>query len=731
MSGKTAGAPRLGAASVLLALIFILALALRLLVWRWHARDPLGGDEQEYFNQALTLLRDHRYVELRLMRPPLYTGFLAACMYLLDSLVQRIRLIQAIVSALTVVPVLLLTQRLFGRWRVALLAALLCALSYTLAANASELLTETLFVLGLTTWLWLLLGAARDARGVRAGVAGLMLGGLILLRSVALPLLPLGALWLLAQAPGTGNQQPLGASVRRFALPGARFYPTLSFMLAAVLVVAPWSIRNYAVYGAVIVVDTTGAENLWLDNNPAAATPADPLGREAAKRALYELGDDRAARQRLAMRNGLAAIGGDPGWFARKAWGEAQKFFALQYFDDMRARRAIWLPPAEVWLRLLLGDGLWLVLLLGGTAGLWLYQRPGATRQQPHTRFTAHGCWCSDARWVFVPWALYTLLTAGLFHTELRYRLPLYPVLLPYAALALAQLPGRRARWGLRTAGAATTLLALAATTLLHRPYLGESWMLARKHYALSQSARALAAGDSALAQQAAQAALALDRDSALAQVALARAALLRADQPGALARLGAAIEALQAQPYAHLLRGAILRAQGDTAGATAEFAYERSSQEDLQLWSRAAFAPFAAPPAALEIGVADLGFVTGFWLPEPGGTRWTRGAATLLLAAPPGAGARITLELRAARPAAAPATHVQLLVNGQALGQFAPDDAWRSYSADVPAALIGPERQLLVELRSDTFRPRDYDRASPDDRALGVLVRSIALVAP
>ncbi|MFN8569023.1 MAG: hypothetical protein U0Z44_16245 [Kouleothrix sp.] len=53
-------------------------------------------------------------------------------MYLLDSLVQRIRLIQAIVSALTVVPVLLLTLRLFGRWRVALLAALLCALSYTL-----------------------------------------------------------------------------------------------------------------------------------------------------------------------------------------------------------------------------------------------------------------------------------------------------------------------------------------------------------------------------------------------------------------------------------------------------------------------------------------------------------------------------------------------------------------------------------------------------------------------
>src|ERR1041384_841715 len=84
-------------------------LGLRLLVWRWHERDPLGGDESEDFKQALTLLREHRYVERKLMRPPLYTGFLAACIYLFDSLVQRLRLIQAIISALTVVPIYLLT----------------------------------------------------------------------------------------------------------------------------------------------------------------------------------------------------------------------------------------------------------------------------------------------------------------------------------------------------------------------------------------------------------------------------------------------------------------------------------------------------------------------------------------------------------------------------------------------------------------------------------------------
>src|SRR5215207_2961110 len=142
-------------------ILLLLALVLRLLVWNWHELYDLGGDEREYFNQALTLLRDHVYVELNLMRPPLYTGFLAAGMYLFDSLVQRLRLIQAIISALTVVPIYLLARRLFDR-RVGLVAALLAALSYTLAAHATELLTETLFVFGLATLFWLLV-AAREA----------------------------------------------------------------------------------------------------------------------------------------------------------------------------------------------------------------------------------------------------------------------------------------------------------------------------------------------------------------------------------------------------------------------------------------------------------------------------------------------------------------------------------------------------------------------------------------
>jgi 4-amino-4-deoxy-L-arabinose transferase-like glycosyltransferase len=230
-------------------LLLLLALGLRLLVWRWHRLYGLGGDEREYFEQALTLLREHRYAELNLMRPPLYTGFLAACIYLFDSLVQRLRLIQEIIGALTVVPAYALTRRLFGDRRIALIAGLLVAANYTLAANATELLTETLFVFGLTTLFWLLAEeqrtknkehramygdpsvAAQAAQAttqepqitrspthpltrspkcslVYAGLAGLNLGALALLRSVALPLLPLGALWLLLRPPTTDSRPP-------------------------------------------------------------------------------------------------------------------------------------------------------------------------------------------------------------------------------------------------------------------------------------------------------------------------------------------------------------------------------------------------------------------------------------------------------------------------------------------------------------------------------------------
>ena len=695
--------------------ITLLGLALRMLLWHWRELQPLGGDEQEYLNAALTLLRDRRYVELLFMRPPLYPIALASWILVVDSLVQNLRLVQALVSTATIPLVSLLSlevAQVVGSpapvaRRATLLAALLAALSYTLAANATELLAETLFLFGLSGGLWLLVRAGRLGSLRLTALAGLALGALSLVRAVALPLVPLGAVWLLINA--AARQPAPGLPARAARHLGA-------FLVAWSLVVLPWTARNYLVYGGFILVDTTGAENLWLDN--------DPAGREAVKAQLFALGEDRLQRQQLAARNGLAVIRADPARFVGKARGELLRFFALEYADDMRARPQIWVRPADVWLRLIFGDGLWLLLLLTGSYGLARGLLADSTA--PAAPDGRGACvWRSALRvlgspaWLLAPWALYVLLTTLIFHVELRYRLPLFPALLPYAGLTLV---GGVATTGNRRRTMVALLVpALALSlTLLHVNYLALGWQLGAKHWHLGRAEAALARDDSAAARQAALAALARDPGSALARIALARAALLDGDLPDALAQLDEAVGALPDHPQAHVLRGDVRRALGDTTGARSDLAYERASLQDLQgwLWAHG----ISPAPARLALGAGlDLGFIRNFHGVRPGeeGYRWTRDQARLRMGGMAGAQG-LRLRLASGRPADSNPVTVELRVNGTAVGTLLVGPAWTEYDVALPPAVLTGD-DLMLELQAPTFRPRQFDPASPDGRSLGV----------
>lgn len=676
----------------------MLGLGLRLLVWRWHEQYPLGGDEREYFEQALTWLQGKGYRELPLMRPPLYTVFLAIVFQLFDSQVQRVRLVQALVSTGMIGLMWLWARAALGvtQSRAALVATGLTAISFTFAANATELLTETLFIAGLTLAFWLIARAAGGPDAVVpesgtwrwAALAGLVVGLLSLVRSVALPLVPLASLWLLLQHQGL--RWRLLRNRRSLVLP-------IGVALCAGLVILPWTLRNYLVYATPIVIDTTGAENLWLDN---ALTD-----RETVKRELYALGEDRGARQRLALQQGLAAISAEPGRFWAKVWREAKTFVSLEYFDDLRRRPAIWVSPPEVWLRLLLGDGVWLLVLLGGIAGLWL---------GPHARL----------KWLLVPWVLYVLLTGLLFHVELRYRLPIYPTLLPYAGWSLVRVGGwlrARPRRALRSSihgwGALATVAAVLTLLLLHRPYVAESVKLLRKHYHLAQARRlappgARAAWNVAAARPHAQAALELDPPSALARVELGRLA-----EPGqATEWWQSAIEALPAHPYAHLLLGNALRRAGDDSTARRELEFETASLEDLQQWALLMFE--REPQSSIDVGNGlDLGLVTDFY-PAAEHARWTKGTATVHQVAP---GTELSLRLRSPRPPAAPPALVRVVLENALIGTLEVGADWQTYTLAVPEPLRSTATAWTVRLETPTFRPRAYDRGSGDNRALGV----------
>ncbi len=789
----------------LLAGVLLVGAALRLLVWHWHTYYPLGGDEQEYLNQALVLLREHRYTELRFMRPPLYGVFLAGSILLVDSLVQQLRLVQVVISTLTIIPMWLLTQELTNRenehslptppapsrikgegdktlhatshrypfpslWEAgregspkhaATLAALLCAVNYTLADYATELLTETVFLFGLTLLLWLLLRTARVSHWGMALVTGLVLGLLCLVRSVALPLLLLGAGWLLLQRWGEWRRSVVLSSV---------------FVAGALLVIMPWTIRNTTTYGGVILIDTTGAENLWLDNAP--------QGRESVKAQLYAMGEDRLARQQIAMQNGTEAILAAPSRFVAKAWGELLKLVALEYTDDMLDRRAIWVPTAEVWVRLLAGDLLFVMIVVGGTAGLLGFGVRGKKGLLP-----------LSPRWLLLPWVLYIVLTALVFHVELRYRLPLFPVLLPYTAIFLTSvwrvlsphtptpLPKQerattdslppivgcavgdggtapepspptpspikdegetspesmlrlyKRNYAYGTQGGLwrmVPVLAILLLMLLHKPYPLLAWQLGNKHLHLAQAQSALEQGNTTAATANATQALAYDAESVLARVALAQAQRLDQREQQAEQTLREAIAILPAHPLPHLLLGDVLRLAGRSAEAQAEFAYETATLQDVQmwLWERT----HTPPPAMLDVGNGlDLGYIHEFTAALPDTHwRWTTGYAQVRLAPPAATSpATLTLRLASGRSSPVPPTTVVVTLPSGQQQSLAVGAGWQEYAVPLgkdDAAAAQQSGALVVTLDSATFTPREDDPTSDDGRVLGVMVDWVGL---
>lgn len=681
-----------------LGLITLVGLMLRLLAWRWHEFRPLGGDEREYLNLAIHLAQGKGYYDLQFMRPPLFPLGLAVLVWLFDGDLQWLRMGNVLVSTATVPLVFWWTRTLLPEQRsarVPLLAAALTACSYTLALNATELLTETVTLAGLILALICLLRAAHSANWRAAALAGVMIGLVCLVRSVALPLVPLGALWLWR---GTGSK--------------ARGRPALVLLLAALLTIAPWTVRNAITYGGLILIDTTGPENLWLDN--------DPAGREAVKAQLYALGNDRVARSKLATSQGVARLLQQPGWVAAKSWREFRRFWALEHSDDMLDRPAIWVRPAEVWLRLLLGDGLWLIVLLAGIVGLGLL---------PMAR---------PLRMLLAAWALYTVFTGVLFHVEYRYRLPLYLVLLPCAAWFLDGFWAWRRPHLLRqprvVAAGALGLMVLALT-LSFRGYPGEAIRLGRKHLFLTQAEESLALWVDPLpadladtssnigvykAQSQAAKALQLDPRSVTARVLLARVDLALKQPDRALANLDAAISQLPAHPYAHLLRGDLLRARGNMAAARRDLAFETDSSEDLQRWAQLRFTQTPLSTTLDLGGGLDLGFIGGLYPAEADGSRWTSAAAYVLLA-PPEAAREIVLRAAAQRPSGVALPAVEVELNGRVVGTYPVPAAWGEITLMLPTD-IAPTAPLIISMRpTTTFVPHATDPSNPDGRELGI----------
>lgn len=186
--------------------------------------------------------------------PPFYPFLLAGIMILFpDNALLMTKLLQALVSTGSCLLVYKIGKEMFDKEEVGLLAASGAAIYPPFIGGAVEINTVTFEVLFLALAVYFLLRGEGEQIG-RTGVwAGLSLGLTALTRATVLAVLPIifVSLWLRSKN-----------SIWREAIK-----PFILVVLAAFLVVLPWTVRNYLVHREFILISSNGGLNFWIGNN--------------------------------------------------------------------------------------------------------------------------------------------------------------------------------------------------------------------------------------------------------------------------------------------------------------------------------------------------------------------------------------------------------------------------------------------------------------------------------
>jgi Dolichyl-phosphate-mannose-protein mannosyltransferase len=410
---------RLGERRALLALS-LLGLGLRVAFLLLEPTTSPVADERTWTNWAIENLVTPKvsFSPLRthmLFYPPLYPYFIAAGYTLLGGL-AAVKWAQLAVSTLLIPAVGRVGRAAFGA-PAGLCAAALTAAYPDFVWYSVHFWSETLFLVLLFWGFERVLAAdAGSSRGV-ALWAGVLFGLAVLTRETALYFAPLVALWL-ARRRGRGD-----------ALRGA------AFLLATLLSVAPWTLRNWIVFKAFVPVSTAGGLNLWQGNAR--------LTRQEVYDRYYAV-HGRIEEYRNARRMGLQAIlERQPTWIFEKLRDEMPLFWEADSLALVHIKRGAYGDVGAGWAR-----AAWAAVELPYLAALALFAL-GLARLRLGPQ----------ALLLLVFLVYYNLLHVAT-HGFARYRLPVMPVVLVVAAAALVAWRTRRLEpW---TAGRRLAVVALA-----------------------------------------------------------------------------------------------------------------------------------------------------------------------------------------------------------------------------------------------------------------------------
>jgi len=258
---------RLGA-RVLVA-IFLLSLALRLLfVWvqeTYHIFDIyfFAGDSVLYEGLARSLLAGEGYSfkgHPTAVVTPGYPFFLAAVHMLGADSPMSVGIVQCVVGAITCLLIAVIGNAVGGRLA-GLTAGVLAATYVHFVWWTGYILTETLFVFFVVSAVVTLLQWQEDVSSIpRAFAAGLLLGLGALTRPHMVGFGVLACILIVVSARGQRRRAAASAAC---------------LVLALALVLTPWAIRNYVVFGVPIVGSTLSGAVLYQGNSPGATGGTD------------------------------------------------------------------------------------------------------------------------------------------------------------------------------------------------------------------------------------------------------------------------------------------------------------------------------------------------------------------------------------------------------------------------------------------------------------------------
>jgi 4-amino-4-deoxy-L-arabinose transferase-like glycosyltransferase len=385
---------------------WLTAVVLGAIVLRVAAAAVIGNqfhfaDEASYLDTARRLLQGEGF-GVAFAQTPGYPIFLAMLSVLATDSVLTIRLAQAILAGLGTALVYVLAERLAGRGP-ALPAAAIYAVDPLLVVSGALLYPETLAAILVVLAILAAWRAGENSIG-SACVAGVLLGAIALVRPVGLVLVPAVAAWIALKVP------PSRAPTHIAAVLGA-----------TLLVLAPWTYRNYRIRGHLAPIAVAGA-------HMAPVTPREVAEEGLTVAIVKKLWEDPAPVVARTAQQFLQFWELTP---TRLVTDDPQQRAAIHGRDPRVSKEAV-VPSRSRDLVSLIASSVEFGLALIGLVLLWRSRRAAALLLSTVTVVFALGY--------------------ALFVAKLRYRIPILPLVFILAGVTVCTLGSRmRTRFASRT----------------------------------------------------------------------------------------------------------------------------------------------------------------------------------------------------------------------------------------------------------------------------------------